>query len=184
MTDEAWIALNGSNTSNPTVTALDTMQLFSLALHPRDPNLALTGAQDNGTARFDDNIGWIECDPIGGDGDRTLYDFDNPLHAIHVLPLRSTGGNTTDFIRITDDGGLTWHSWSGGSIARLIPSALLVPAPLIIDPSRSQRYFIGTDQISISEDGGDTWGSTYRFAQGANALQGRLDVRRFVRLSL
>src|SRR5439155_5325423 len=77
----SWDSLNGNNASSPTITALNTIQFNAVALHPRDPNIALGGSQDNGHARFNDNVGWNSVD--GGDGDRVIFDYDNPLHALN-----------------------------------------------------------------------------------------------------
>ena len=104
-----WSSLNGTNTSSPTVTALNTIQFYSVAISPTDANFALGGSQDNGTAQFDDNIGWTQTD--GGDGEKVIYDYDNPLHALHVIPLAS--GGVADYLKVSDDGGLTWTPYAG-----------------------------------------------------------------------
>jgi hypothetical protein len=160
----AWVSLNGTSTSNPTITALDTIQFYSVAIHPTSADLAMGGSQDNGTARFSNNVGWTQTD--GGDGERVIYNFDNPQHVVHVIPLAS--GGVANYIEISNDGGLTWRPWSGSTIGNLtVNGATISPSTMIIDPSNSNRFFIGTDEISISEDGADHWGTTYTFAAGA-----------------
>jgi hypothetical protein len=153
-----WVSLNGNNLSNPTVTALNTVQFVSVALHPRDANLALGGSQDNGTKLFNDNIGWQSVD--GGDGGKVIYDFDNPLNAVHMTQAR---GPT--FMRFSRDGGLTWTP-STTQPPNTNAQNTLFYAPMVIDPSNSQRFFFGSDQIAISEDGGVTWGTDYTFPGG------------------
>ncbi|HTK76960.1 MAG TPA: SdrD B-like domain-containing protein, partial [Gemmataceae bacterium] len=151
-----WVSLNGNNLSSPTITALNTLQFRGVALHPRDPNIAMGGTQDNGTARFNDNVGWQGVED--GDGGRVVYDFDNPQHLVIDGPVASHG--TANFVEFSDDGGLTFTG-SGGSVIN--PGSALAIPPLTIDPSRSARYFLGTNVLNISEDGGRTWGSNYRF---------------------
>jgi hypothetical protein len=153
-----WVSLSGNSLSNPTITGLNTLQFYGVALHPRDPNIAMGGTQDNGTARFNDNVGWQAVE--GGDGGRVVYDFDNPNHVVIDGPIGSHGAN--NFVEFSDDGGLTFTG-SGGSVINNNPQSTLFTPPLVIDPSRSQRFFLGTDVLNISEDGGQTWGSNYRF---------------------
>jgi hypothetical protein len=155
-----WVSLNGSSTSNPNVTALDTIQYVDVATDPTSADRALAGGPENGTARFNNNLGWTQTD--GLDGERVLYDFDNPLHALHVTPLSSPG---SPFLSFSDDGGQTWTPAFVSGIQDL--GLNLSPAPLIIDAADSQRYFIGTDTISISEDGGVNWGQNYTFGPGS-----------------
>jgi hypothetical protein len=156
-----WSSLNGTNTSNPTVTALNTIQFYSIAIDPFSADHALGGSQDNGTARFNDNVGWTQTD--GGDGEKVIYDFDNPNHALHV---HSNPLDPAIYISISDDGGQTWRPYAGGIGNIGVQGATIAPSTLIIDPSRSQRFFVGTDEISISEDGGDHWSDKYQFSPG------------------
>src|SRR5439155_5467894 len=136
----------------------------AVALHPRDPNIALGGSQDNGHARFNDNVGWNSVD--GGDGDRVIFDYDNPLYALNVGPFISRNANMIDE---SNDGGVTWTSVNTGGIQNLTRNATLFSnIPLSIDPTRSQRFFFGTDVVNISEDGGRTWGQNYQYNPGIN----------------
>lgn len=158
----SWESLNGVNTSNPTVTALNTVQFVSVAQHPRDANLAIGGSQDNGTTRFSDNIGWNTVE--GGDGGQIVWDYDNPLNLVQVHPIPSFG--QAGFMRFSRDGGLTWAPATTPPPNSTTNNTLFYP-PLIIDPSNSQRYFFGSDQLSFSEDGGVTWDTNYTFPNGA-----------------
>ncbi len=159
----AWVSLNGNGAQNPTITALNTVQFNAVAIHPRDANIALGGAQDNGHSRFNDNVAWTEVD--GGDGDRVIFDYDNPQHAVNVGPFISKGQN---LIHISDDGGVTWANFQGGLTNLGANTTLFSHMPLSIDPTRSQRYFFGTDVVNISENGGVNWGTNYQYNPGIN----------------
>ncbi|HEX4589536.1 MAG TPA: hypothetical protein VH120_06385, partial [Gemmataceae bacterium] len=163
-TPQRWDDLNGDNSSSPVITALNTIQFNSVALDPRDANLALGGAQDNGTSRFNDNVGWTGTDTFA-DGGNVIIDYNNPLRAVHVVESL-----LANVVRFSDDGGVTWAD-ATMQPAHTPQNTLFYP-PLLEDPSLSARFYFGSDQLAISEDGGVTWGTTYSFPTGKQTVPG------------
>jgi protocatechuate 3,4-dioxygenase beta subunit/photosystem II stability/assembly factor-like uncharacterized protein len=163
-----WQSLNGATVG---LTALNTVTVppGGYAAHPTDPYQGFANAGQYHTAviyngRFPAGFGWRTTDspdmapfhnPTGPGSDGTgvvFYDFNNPLTMFRIV--NATGANDNQWIRRSTDGGLTWVG-----VADQVPGQL--PGnnlyPVIMDPSNSQRLFAGTEQVSVSNDGGNTW---------------------------
>ena len=69
----SWAQLNNT---------LSITQFMSVALHPTDANILIGGTQDNGTLRYQGNVGWDFVD--GSDGGFTLIDQSNPQVMYHT----------------------------------------------------------------------------------------------------
>ena len=172
-----WVSANGDPALGK---SLAVFQATGVALHPSDYNQALMGGQDNGIVRFFDPGTPLTPNPIdaqawpevnGGDGGRAVYDFVNPLNAYHIAPVESYG--TANFVQKSTDGGLTWRAAATGINATNGPpgNTLFYP-PLEIDPSQSQRLFVGTDNVYETTNGAGSWhtlgGKNLPFVTGLN----------------
>jgi hypothetical protein len=163
-TPVSWSSLSGNSASNPVVSGLNTIQFNSVTLDPLDPNNALGGSQDNGVAKFSDNVGWPGTDTNADSGD-VIIDYNNSTRVVHT-----TQGSLANNIRYSTDGGVTWQN-ATTQPQHTAQNTLFYP-PLLEDPSVSARFFFGSDQLSISEDAGVTWGTTYTFPQGTQSIPG------------
>ncbi len=118
----------------------------SLAIHPANSLIALAGAQDNGTQRYSGQVTWegVTC----GDGGWTIIDPSQPTTvyaACQNIDIRKSNSN----------GSLgTWTQVLRGIDAtdrrRFI-------APLVMDPSNSQRLYFGTYRLYQTSDGAASW---------------------------
>jgi FG-GAP-like repeat len=123
---------------------LQITQFTGIALHPTNPNIAYGGSQDNGTEKFNDNLGWNQVD--GGDGGFVRVDGGHPNTVYHTFPF----GN--NFFQRSDDGGSTWTSKTTG--IKLTDSANFYP-PYVIDSAESNRLLLGTDKVYETVTGGN-----------------------------
>src|SRR5207249_4463079 len=95
-----------STWDNLNTLGLQTNLLMGMALHPTDPESALEGSQDNGTALRTVDGGNVWDSIAGGDGGFPRFDPLNPL----TLYVETTG---SDFYR-SDDGGVNFASKRSG----------------------------------------------------------------------
>jgi autotransporter-associated beta strand protein len=143
----SWVSLNGATTGTATRTALDTNQFVGIAVHPTNANLAIGGTQDNGTQRFNDNLGWTSVD--GGDGGAVLWDVNTTNDLYRVSPVGSFGAGA--FMRRSTNGGTSFSSITTGIVNA--SNAQFYP-PLALDPATgSHRVFLGTNVVNVLTDG-------------------------------
>jgi photosystem II stability/assembly factor-like uncharacterized protein len=136
-----WSDLNGN---------LNTIQFVGVGVHPTDPNRAIGGSQDNGTALFGGNPTWPATD--GGDGGFAKFSPTNPNRAYHQAPADCCG---TGFFRRSDDGGNTWVSKTSGLAADINTQNFY--APFVVDPGNGDRVLYGTNRVWETTTGGDGW---------------------------
>jgi hypothetical protein len=133
-----WTDLNGN---------LDTIQDYSVALDPTDPNRLYGASQDNGTDLYTGAAnGTIVA---GGDGGTVLVDPGNPARLYHTYAREDD-----DFFERSDDGGTTWAQKTTG-INPNDPSNFYVP--VVVDPARPGRLLLGTNHVYETTNGGDQW---------------------------
>jgi autotransporter-associated beta strand protein len=143
----SWVSLNGTSSNSATPTALDTNQFVGIAVNPSNANQAIGGTQDNGTQRFNDNLGWTEVD--GGDGGDVVWDATNTSFLYRVSPVGSFG--TGAFVRRSSNGGSNFSSITNGIVN---PNSTQFYPPLILDPAAgSHRVFLGTNVVNVLPDG-------------------------------
>jgi photosystem II stability/assembly factor-like uncharacterized protein len=137
---------------------LATHQIQGLSLHPTDPNIALEGSQDNGTARRDAFNGneWLTV--FGGDGGIVIFDPNDPSIAYQSMPQASS----SNFFNRSNDGGNTWTAKVNTISADTFP---FYPA-MDLDRSNTSRLVIGSSRVYETKDRADTWA----------AISGQLDV--------
>lgn len=140
-TGAGWSDLNGN---------LGTIQFEGIGLHPTDPNQAIAGSQDNGTALYSGSVVWQETD--GGDGGNAKFSQTNGSRAYHIAPVGSFG--PTDFFRRSDDGGVTWSSKTSGFFNA---DSFFFYAPFVVDPNNGNRLLAGADRVYESVNGADLW---------------------------
>jgi uncharacterized protein (TIGR03437 family) len=115
----------------------------SLSIHPGDLAFAVAGAQDNGTQLYNGSS-WtsVTC----GDGGWTVVDpaQSNTVYATcqYAFILKSTSGGTA------------WFSADSG-ISQSDTTAFI--APIVMDPSNSQRLYFGTYRLWRTTDGAASW---------------------------
>jgi hypothetical protein len=136
-----WSDLNGN---------LNTIQFVGIGLHPTNPNVAVGGSQDNGTAIYNGAALWTQTD--GGDGGRARFSPTNANRVYHQIP---SGSTSTDFFRRSDDGGQTWVSKTSGLAADAGNQNFY--APFVVDPGNGDRVLYGTDRVWETTTGGDSW---------------------------
>ncbi|NDD28616.1 MAG: exo-alpha-sialidase [Proteobacteria bacterium] len=143
-----WGNLNGNQATG----RIESLQLYGLALNPRNAKQAWTGMQDNGSAYFDDNRRWTEVQ--GGDGTLARVDPVNPDIVYYASQYganflsRYTGGgkeaskatNITKGINTADPGEFV--------------------TPYVVHPTTPTRLAVGTNQVYETDNRGDTWSVT------------------------
>ena len=92
-----------------------------------------------------------------------MINYDNPQIAVQVHPIPSFG--TAGFMQFSVNGGLSWTPSTTPPPNATNQNTNFYP-PLIEDPSNSDRFYFGSDQLAISEDDGVTWGTSYTFPGG------------------
>lgn len=140
-TNIQWSDLNGN---------LDTIQIEGISVDPTNPNTAVIGSQDNGTAVFTDGSGWSLTD--GGDGGKVAFSSTNSNRVYHQIPNASFGIN---FFRRSDNAGQSWTTQTS-SIASDV-NVQNFYAPFVVDPNNGNHVLYGTDRIWESFDGGTSW---------------------------
>ncbi len=153
-----WSDLNGN---------LNTTQFIGIALDPTNPDIAFGGSQDNGTSRFNNSLAWSLVE--GGDGGLVRVDPSSPSRVYHVAPVGSFGAS--DFFRRSDDGGLSWGSFTTGLVNAT--SALFYP-PFILDPGTVNRLLLGSNAANVTTDGASNWarlpGDAFTFPVGMDLV--------------
>jgi hypothetical protein len=136
-----WSDLNGN---------LNTIQFLGGDLSPTDPNVAVGGSQDNGTALYTGDPLWAQTD--GGDGGWAKFSPTDGNRVYHQAPSDSFGAG---FFRRSDDGGNTWLTKTTGLAADVNNQNFY--APFVVDPSNGDRVLYGTDRVWETTTGGDSW---------------------------
>ncbi|MBI4459030.1 MAG: hypothetical protein HY648_03090 [Acidobacteria bacterium] len=123
---------------------LAVTQFQNIGLHPNDPNIAVGGTQDNGTAFYGGGTIWEQG--RSGDSGAAFFDSANP-QTIYAVARRMS-------LRRTDDGGRTFHLITEGLDAS---DRVQFYPPLVADPSRPGTLYFGTQRVWQSVDRGDHW---------------------------
>ncbi|GEM_PF-1047857 len=120
----SWTNLNSNNAFPNSTSFLSTSQFIGVDVHPTNPFFAVGGAQDNGTAWYNDNPGWRAVDT--GDGGVVQINNKNPqvvFHGQNGALRRSTTGPLGPWSTILSPGGAVPFV-----LDRVNPSRLLVGA--------------------------------------------------------
>ncbi len=124
-----------------------------------DPQFAIGGMQDNGTAIFDGNDGWIKV--IGGDGMSTAINFNETIiygsYQYFGLNKSTDKGKSFEYIRPNNN--------------ILYTEQIAFNTPYEITPSNPSALYAGGQRIYINENNGNpnSWRPLHEFVLDANA---------------
>jgi photosystem II stability/assembly factor-like uncharacterized protein len=139
-------------------------------INPGNPYLIYGANGIHNAVLFADNgglsnlaYGWQTVDaPNGIDlhagSGQVIYNPFNSQIVYRVTP-GNNGAGSNDFVRRSNDGGLTWTGVTTGFQSSPFNPGLYT-VPLAIDPSVPNRIFSGFNQVQVSDDNGDTWGTS------------------------
>lgn len=127
-----WKSTTGGSSWVNTNATLAITQNYQLALHPTNPNIMMTGTQDNGTVgKTSASLTWPQI--LAGDGGYLAYDFSNPSISyttyVALTVYRVIGGGATDIS----------GPWSGDSRAFI--------APITMDPVSPTTLYAGSNRV-------------------------------------
>jgi uncharacterized protein (TIGR03437 family) len=116
-----------------------------LSIHPSNPQIAIAGAQDNGTQRFDGAPSWdnVAC----GDGGYTAIDPSVTSFAYASCQYASPQ-------RILDLSGDSWIPANYGINQNDLVGFI---APFVMDPSNPQTLYFGTHRLWQTTDSAGLW---------------------------
>ena len=141
------ITTNNGQTFTDLSAGLQIAQMYKLGVSVTNPNLVLTGWQDNGTNMW--NAGsWSEI--YGGDGMECFVDWSNPNY---MYAETQNGG----LVR-SSNGGLSFNNISGG-----IPEPGAWVTPWTQDPQASATIYAGFHNVWKSTDRGNNWTAISNF---------------------
>jgi photosystem II stability/assembly factor-like uncharacterized protein len=143
---------NGSTSWSDISGGLAISQFYRMGCSATDPNLIYTGAQDNGTNRYD-GINWTQV--YGADGMEALVDYTN-----------------TNNVYVSYQGGAIQKSTDGGNtFTDISPSYGAWTTPFIIHPTNSQILFAGYEDVYKTTNGGTSWNTISSGLGGGSTLR-------------
>lgn len=134
---------------------LEIAQIYRLGASATNPNLILSGWQDNGTNLFSGSSNWKRV--IGGDGMECAIDPLNPLNIYGELYYGRLKRST--------NGGLTWFD-----IYKSITETGGWVTPFTLDPNDPNTIYLGYKNVWKSTDRGDNWTKISSIVGGANLV--------------
>jgi len=120
---------------------LEILQIYRIGTSYTDESLVVSGAQDNGTMKVQDDL-WEAI--MGGDGMECLVDYTNK----DIIYAEYYYGNISRSI----DGGNTFYSIKPQNS----PNGAWI-TPFIIDPVNHNTLYMGFDNVYKTTNGGDNW---------------------------
>lgn len=117
------------------------------ALHPTDAEVAIGGAQDNGSLLFSGSLAWNLL--LTGDGAANAFDFTAPETVRYVSFQYLT-------IAKTIDGGASWFYAVNGITDAGTTRANFI-APFVMCPHDSQILVAGSNKVWRTTDGAGNW---------------------------
>jgi uncharacterized protein (TIGR03437 family) len=139
-----WRSPDGGRTFANLNQGLAVTQFQVVGLHPTNPNLAVGGTQDNGTALYRGGAIWDQGRP--GDSGAAFYEASDP-QVIYTVARQLS-------VRRSDDAGRTFHLIAQG----LDPSdRVLFYPPFLPDPNQPNTLYLGTQRLWQSRNRGDLW---------------------------
>lgn len=130
---------------------LQISTFLSGSLDPTNPDNAFAAGQDNAIAQFSGSLVWNQH--AEGPNDGSVFIDPQDPNRVYVQTANTDAG-PQNFIRRSDDGGLTWTGITNG-IDPTEPQAFY--AGFAIDPSNGNHLVYGTDRVYETYDGGNTW---------------------------
>lgn len=137
--------VNHGNAWTDLSNGLEIAQLYRFSNSATNPELIISGWQDNGS-NLKNNNNWRQV--LGGDGMECIIDYNNPSVMYGSLyygyVLKSTnGGNSFDVIVNSDGGG--------------VDSRGLWVTPYVMHPTNPNTLLIGKNELYRSTTGGEFW---------------------------
>lgn len=126
-------------------------------------NLTIGGLQDNGVIRYN-GTGWAK--EIGGDGTTCSFKPDNENIVL--------GSNDTRGVNRSTDGGATFPSQVMaylGNIPNGDDDRTAFCSPVVVAPSNNNRWYVGSDNIHVSSDGGASFTNDVAGVPGASYVE-------------
>jgi len=123
---------------------LAAAQLYTVAVHPSDPNDILAGTQDNGSIRYTGTVDWGVVS--SGDGGPVMYERAAPNYFF------------TTYVRLDPV-----EEWNNGAYVRDVTGpwsgdrADWANGPLLEDPITSGTYYLGTQHLWKTVNQGVAW---------------------------
>lgn len=142
---------------------LQTISCNAIAIHPTNPNVALEGSQDNGSAVRSATGGNVWNTVVGGDGGMIRYYPGDPSIVYKVGPQGSYGVH--DFFGRSDDGGLTFTGQTDVINTDLSfpgsegqgPTAFPFYPFFAVDPSNGDRVVLGSTRVYETKNRAANW---------------------------
>ena len=139
-----WRSADGGRNFTNSNLSLSITQFQGVGLHPTNPNAAVGGTQDNGTALYHGGSLWDQGRP--GDSGAAFFDAADPQIIYTVARYQS--------VRRSDDGGQTFHLAATG----LDPAdRVLFYPPFLPHPDQPGVLYLGTHRLWRSIDRGENW---------------------------
>lgn len=125
---------------------LEIAQMYKIGLSATNPNLMLSGWQDNGTNRLN-GTAWRRV--IGGDGMECIIDHSNAnimYGALYYGNIRKSTNGGTNFSTIVNSDADTGVNSRG-----------LWVTPYVMHPTNAQTLLVGKSELYRSTNGGSNW---------------------------
>lgn len=139
-----WRSSDGGRSFTNLNQSLGVVLFQSVALHPGNPNRAVGGTQDNGTALYTGSMLWEQGRP--GDSGAVFYDRANP-QTLYTAARRHS-------LRRSTDGGATFQliaeGLDGSDRVQFYP-------PFLPDPTQPSTLYFATYRVWKSTNRGDLW---------------------------
>jgi hypothetical protein len=124
---------------------LGTLQMYSIAVNPHQPDVALTGTQDNGTLVFTGSKNWYL--PLTGDGGDAGFDAVDQNLWFHTyftgqMDVNYNGYDPTSWL------------WIGDRFIVNFPEAIRFYPPTISDPFVTKTIFVGAQRVWRTQTAG------------------------------
>lgn len=134
---------------------LQILQMYRIGLAATNPNVVVTGTQDNGSMKYDNGNWWAT---IGGDGMECLVDYSDEK----IMYAEYYYGAISKSI----DGGYNFFDIK----PPLSPNGAWV-TPYVIHPTDHNTLFMGFDDVYKTTDGGINWTTISQYLTGGINLQ-------------
>ncbi len=135
-----WKTTDGGTDFTNCNTNLQTIQFYDIAADQNNSNVAIGGAQDNGTEmNTQPSLTWNEV--YGGDGGYVLFDPTNPK----IVYTEYVNGA----IQKSVDGGKNWN--------QIFNQTGYWLTPYVMDPQNDNVLYTATSKVYKSTDGGSNW---------------------------
>lgn len=120
---------------------LQILQIYRIGCAATNPNIIVTGSQDNGSMKYDNGNWWAT---VGGDGMECLIDYTNE----DIMYAEIYYGGISKSV----DGGISFLDIAPPSA----PQGAWI-TPYVIHPTDHNTLFMGFDDVYKTTDGGDSW---------------------------